>query len=139
MEYIKQDDTYIVRLERGEEILRSLRSLCSKEDIKAGMINGIGASDHAVIGLFDVNEKVYHQHEFNEPMEITSITGNISAMDDEPYLHIHVNLGREDMSVIGGHLNECVISATCELFIYSINRKIGRTKDPETGLNLYEF
>ena len=139
MEYVKHGDTYIIRLDRGEEIVASLRDFCIKENIRTGMINGLGASDHAIIGLFDVDEKVFHRYEFNEPMEITSIVGNISVMNDEPYLHIHIDLARDDMSVIGGHLIECRISATSELFIQVYDIEIGRRQDPETGLNLYQF
>ena len=58
----------------------------------------------------------------------------------ETYLHLHINLCREDMSVIGGHLNECRISATCEMIVRKIEGTVERRLDEEvTGLNLFEF
>ena len=73
-------------------------------------------------------------------MEITSLVGNISTKDGDVYLHLHINLCRADMSVIGGHLNECRISATCEMFVRKLPGSVGRKLDTETtGLNLYEF
>ena len=139
MEYVRGGNVYIIRLDRGEEIMASLGDFCIRENIRTGMINGIGASDHAIIGLFDVNKKVFHKQEFNEAMEITSIAGNISRMNDEPYLHLHIDLAREDLSVIGGHLIESRISATCELHVHAYDMNVDRRQDTETGLNLYKL
>ena len=89
-----------------------------------------------VLGLYKVNEKKYYSSEYKEEMEMTSLTGNISVKDNEPYLHFHANFGREDGSVVGGHLNKAVISATCEIIIHRINGVIGRKFDNEIGLNV---
>ncbi len=45
-------------------------------------------------------------------MEITSLVGNISQMNGEVYLHIHINLANEENKVFGGHLTSAIISAT---------------------------
>ena len=50
-------------------------------------------------------------------MEITSLVGNVSQMDGEVYLHIHVNIADENNNVFGGHLTSAVISATGEIII----------------------
>jgi len=140
MEFRKFSDTYVVRLDRGEEIIASLTELCKKEDIALGSIEGLGAADHAVVGLYDVGKKEYHKTEFNGPMEITALTGNVSRKDGEVYLHIHICFCDEAMNLHGGHLNECRISATCELFVRSIPGQVNRRFDAEgVGLNLYEF
>ena len=44
------------------------------------------------------------------------------------------------MTVIGGHLNECRISATCELCVRKLEGVVERRLDADgTGLNLYQF
>ena len=140
MDYRKFNDTFVVRMDRGEEILSALTELCGKEQIRLGSVSALGAADHAVIGLYDVGARQYHRHTFDGPMEITSLLGSISVKDGEPYLHLHINLCREDMSVIGGHLNECRISATCEMIVQQIDGIVERKLDEAvTGLNLYEF
>ena len=63
MKYTRFDDTYVVRLEKGEEVVSSLKSLCEKEDIKLGSIGGLGATNHVVVGLYDLDQKVYHKEE----------------------------------------------------------------------------
>ncbi len=139
MEYRQFNDTYVVRLERGEELLSCLRTLAEKEDISLASIEGLGAADHIVIGLYDVKNQYFHRYECEQPLEISSINGNITRMNDEVYLHVHANFADQDMNVIGGHVNECRISATCELFIRRLDGKVGRFKDEETGLNLFQF
>ena len=139
MRYQRFDDTYVVRLEKGEEVVNSLKKLCDKENIKLASIEGLGATNHVVVGLYDLDQKVYHNKEFNEAFEISSLIGNISRMNDESYLHIHINLADENMKTFGGHLYECVISATCELFIRVINGEVNRFKDEDSGLNLYDL
>ena len=134
------NDTYVVRMDRGEEIVSSLTEFCRKEQIKLGTVEALGASDHVVIGLYDVEARQYHKHSFDGPMEITSLLGNISTKEGETYLHLHINLCREDMSVIGGHLNECRVSATCEMFERKLEGAVERKLDEAvTGLNLYKF
>ena len=139
MEYRLFSDTYIVRLDRGEEIVASLTRLCEQEDILLGSVTALGAADHAVIGLYNVTEKQYHKTQLDEAMEITSLVGNITRKDGEVYLHLHINLCNEKMQVYGGHLNECRISATCEMVVRRLDGEVGRLQDPVTGLNLFRF
>ena len=42
MEYMKFDDAYVVRLDRGEEIVESLTKICDREKITLATIEGIG-------------------------------------------------------------------------------------------------
>lgn len=140
MEYKRFGDSYVIRFDRGDEIVSSLLDFCSKESVKLASVEGIGASDHVVIGLYNVEKKQYHKVEFNQAMEITSLLGNISVMNDKPYLHLHINLCDENMKVIGGHLNECRISATGEIIVRLIDGIVDRRLDSEvTGLNLFKF
>ncbi len=139
MEYRKFDNTYVVKIEKGEEVISKITELCKKENIKLGSITGIGATDNLVIGLFDTTSKQYHKTTLTGPMEITSLMGNISTKDKETYLHMHINVCNADMQVYGGHLNECHISATCELHIIKVDGEVDRFFDESIGLNLYKL
>ena len=140
MEYRKFNDTYFIRMDRGEEIISSLTKFCRKENVSLGSVEALGAADHVVIGLYDVAARQYHKYLFAGPMAITSLLGSISTKEGEPYLHLHINLCREDMHVIGGHLNECRISATCEMVVRQIDGIVERELDDAvTGLNLFTF
>ena len=139
MEYRLFNDTYVVRLDKGEELVSSLTKLCKDENIVLATIEGLGACNHVVLGLYDIDLKQYHKKQLDGAYEITSIIGNITRKEDEPYLHIHLNVADENMRAYGGHLYECIISATCELFIRVIDARVNRKHDEKSGLNLFDF
>ena len=139
MQYRVFGDTYVVRLQRGEEVLACLRELCEKESISLGTVSAIGAVNHVVVGVYRVDEQKYVANTFDGVMELTSLMGNITEKDGEPYLHLHATFGDLTGKVIGGHLNEAVGSATCELFVRKVEGHVGRRLDPETGLNIFDF
>lgn len=139
MEYRRFKDKYVVRLQRGEEIIESLTRLCRENDIKLGRVTAIGAANKAKIGLFNVETKEYHSKELEGDMEITNLSGNISRKDGEVYLHLHITLCDKDNRAFGGHLNMAVISATCEMIIDVIDGYVEREFNDEVGLNLFKF
>lgn len=132
-------NTWIIRIARGEEIVSTLQKICVDNDIRLGVVSAIGAVNEATIGLYDVDNKIYHSESYTGDMEIVNLAGNVSSMDDEIYLHLHVSLSDTSHKLFGGHLNRAVVSATCEIFIQTIPGEINRFKDNETGLNLIEF
>lgn len=139
MEYRIFGQTVVLRLEKGEEVIESLTALCKKEDIKLGSISGLGAANYVTVGLFKIDEKKYYSNTFEEDFEITNLTGNISRMNGEVYLHIHGTFANIEGKCIGGHLNKAIISATSEIIINIINGEIDREFSEEIGLNLIKF
>ena len=61
MQYRQLGNTYMLRIDYGEEILQSLKQMCEQGGIRLAEVNAIGAVDHAVVGVFDLREKRYHQ------------------------------------------------------------------------------
>jgi len=139
MEYKKFGNKYVMRMNKGEEIVETLKKFCKKEDIKLGWLKGLGAVGEATIGLFETKGKEYHSVDLEGDFEITSLLGNISRMDGEVYLHLHINLSDEEYNTRGGHLSKAVISATGEFIIEEIDGEVGREFNEEVGLNLYKF
>jgi len=139
MEYIKAGDTYIVRMDRGEEILSSLKTLCEKEDIRLASVDALGAVDHAAVCVYDVSTKTFYRKEFNEPMEISNLCGSVTRKDGDVYLHLHVTLCDKDLIAHGGHAAELRISATGELFVRTLPGTVGRMYDDVSGLNIFKF
>ncbi len=139
MEYRKYNDDLVIRMDRGEEILSSLKEVCLKEKILLGSISAIGAVDSFVVGVYDVEKKEYHSKEYNGAYEIVSLVGNISTMNDEYYSHLHLACADKENRVVGGHLNSARVSATVEMFLHVLAGKVDRIKDEETGLNIFKF
>lgn len=141
MEYRRFGNRVIVRIERGEEVMEQLACVVEEEKIRLGSVSGIGACDYLECGVYDTDSKKYHLHKMTGPMEITSLNGNITVMNDMPYLHLHINICDEEQKAYGGHLNLCKISGTCELFIDVLDGSVDRELDPRTGtgLNVFRF
>ena len=139
MEFKRFENDYVVRLNKGENVIESLKKLCKEENIKLAEITGLGASDKVEIGVFNINTKEYKTKVFEGMFEITSLVGNATRKDGEVYLHIHINFGDAEGNVYGGHLVDSNISATSEIIVRKINGEVGRKLSEEIGLNLLSF
>lgn len=139
MEFRKFGNKYVIRMDRGEEIVETLKKFCKDQKITLGWINGIGAVDKARIGLFKTDDKQYNSTELTGSYEITSLFGNISTMKGEVYLHLHINLSDAEYKTYGGHLNSATISATGEIMIEAIDGMVNREFSDEIGINLFKF
>ncbi len=139
MEYRHFGDSYIVRMDRGEEILSALKTFCEKEDIRLAQVDALGAVDRAVVSVYDVPTKTFFKKEFNEPMEISSLCGTVSRKEGEVYLHLHVTVCDKDLLAHGGHANELRVSATCEMVVRTIPGEVGRMLNEDIGLNMFKF
>ena len=139
MEYRKFDNTYIVRMDPGEEILEQVKVLALREHIQLASIQALGAVNDFTVGVFMTDEKKYYANSFQGSYEIVSLTGTINTMDGEFYCHLHMSAGNDQGHVVGGHLNRAVISATCEMVVTVIPGSVDRAFSPEVGLNLFKF
>jgi uncharacterized protein len=139
MKYFVLGATYIIRLDAGEKIVESLRSLCEQDKIGAGVLSGLGAVGEAELGWFDRDAKDYRTIRIEEPCEIVSLHGNVSLLDGRPFLHCHIALADKTFGVRGGHLREAVVSAACEIVLTRFFEDIGRRKDEKSGLYLLDL
>ncbi|MCI8739889.1 MAG: DNA-binding protein [Oscillibacter sp.] len=139
MEYRKFDKTYIVRIDRGEEILEQVRELALKEGIRLASVQALGAVNEFTVGVFRPGEKRYDANVFQGDYEIVSLTGTINTMDGGFYTHLHMSAGDETGHVFGGHLNRAVVSAVCEMVVTEIPGSVDRAFNEEVGLNLFHF
>lgn len=139
MDYRRFDHTIIARIDKGEEIVTTVKAIAEKEQIKLASVQALGAIDRFTAGVFLTDKKEYLANEFSGSFEIVSLTGTINTMNDETYCHLHISAGNEKGEVFGGHLNSADVSATCEMVIQIIDGRVDRYFDKEIGLNLFRF
>lgn len=139
MEYKKFNNKIVARIDKGEEILKQIKEIALKENIKLASVRALGATNNFTVGVFKTEEKKYYSNEFKGNFEIVSLTGTINTMNGEFYTHIHMSAGNDKGEVFGGHLNKAVVSATCEMVIDIIDGTVDRYFDEEIGLNLFKF
>ena len=136
MQYRRFDNTYMVRMDVGEEIMQSLKALCEKEDIRLARVEALGAVNHAVLGVFDTEKQAYHQEVLNSFMEIAGLTGNVTRMNGEVYLHLHSTLADQSHTVHAGHVIELTVGLTCEMFVTVLPGEVDRVRNEKLGINL---
>ena len=119
---------HCIRLHRGDDLLDSIRDICCRNNIAAGVVlSAVGCiskgrvRDASGVTIRDITDHC----------EIVSLNGTISAAR----CHLHIALSKEDLSTIGGHLcTGCIINTTCERVIAELpNVSIQKEYDPETG------
>lgn len=139
MHYKRFNNKVIVRVDKGEELVDSLKTLCKALDITLGTIIGIGATDKVTIGLMNTKTQKYQSKELTGDHEIAPLLGNITRMNGEVYLHLHVTICNVEHKALGGHLTSAVISATFEGVIDIIDGQVNREYNAEVGLNLLKL
>ena len=131
-----EKDTYVLNIERGEELFSSLRQFLDKEYIMAGYFTGLGAAGELDIAYYDLATKKFERHVIKEDVEILSLVGNIARLGDETIIHVHGTFGKRDLSVFGGHLFSLQVSGACEIHLTKLSKTMSRAYDGATGLNL---
>lgn len=123
-----------MRFESGEHIAAPLIAWLKAERIGYATMTGLGAVSSATVSYWNGETQEYEQHDLDDQMEVVSLIGNASIKDGEPFTHIHVTLGRRDLSIIGGHLNDAVVRPNLELWLRPEAGSVERTLDVECGL-----
>ncbi|MEM3522728.1 MAG: DNA-binding protein, partial [Candidatus Bathyarchaeia archaeon] len=120
-----------------KEVIQSLKSFAQENNIDFAIFYGIGALKWADIAFYDLENKKYLNKRFDENLEIVSMLGNVSTMNNSKIIHAHVCLGRKDYSTIAGHFNEGE-AISCEIVMKMYKIVLKREKDEITGLNLFK-
>nr|WP_314096610.1 PPC domain-containing DNA-binding protein [uncultured Lachnoanaerobaculum sp.] len=140
MEYKRYKDTIVVRIDKGEDIIKKLLELAIEEDILFSSISGLGAVDEVVLGIFDTENKKYISVTYTGDFEITSLVGSLSRKDGKPYIHAHMSIGNVITNkFVGGHLNKAIVSATAEIILTVVDMVVERELNKEIGLNLFKL
>jgi len=132
MEVIEHRPVYFVRLEPGERLVASLKEFAATQGIQfASIVSGVGMASHLEMGFFDVAKNDYDRTAFDEILDLSAISGNLSIRDGAPSPHVHVVVNRPNYETLSGHLIEAVCHITMEVFLQELpGDDIIRTSEP---------
>lgn len=140
MLFDKNGPGFVIRLEQGDDILKSIKQFAEAKKVGAAFFEGIGSLYKARLGHYDFREtRTYKYETFNEDLEILTLSGNVSTLNEHALPHAHVTLGRRDFSVIGGHLEEDSLANMVEVNLSLLPGKLEKAKDSTVGLNLLQL
>ncbi len=130
---------YLVRLDKEEEAIETLSSFVSQKKIPCGVLQGIGAVKNLQLGYFDTGAGKYRKRRIRKTVEVLNLTGNISYLDNKPFIHAHITVAGPDHRLSGGHLFQATVAVTLEIYIKVISKKLNRIPDPQVGFNFWDL
>ncbi len=128
--------TYVLRLDRGEELKETLAQFCKDNSITAGYFSGIGSTDDCTLAYYDPAQKIYVDHQFSHQHEVVTIQGNISMCEGKHVIHAHAVISGSDLIAKGGHVQKLVTYITNEIFLRELGDEVLRAHDTEHNLYL---
>ncbi|MBD3191720.1 MAG: DUF296 domain-containing protein [Candidatus Heimdallarchaeota archaeon] len=137
---MEQQKIHLIKLEKGEDLLKSILKYVKERSIGSGFLTGIGALATAKIGYFDIEKKRYLEN-ITHNVELIACMGNIAINKDnhEPIAHVHITVADREGRTLGGHLNEgSIVSVTAEIYLVETRPFVYRKKEEETGLHLLD-
>ncbi|MFQ5966758.1 MAG: PPC domain-containing DNA-binding protein [Acidimicrobiia bacterium] len=96
---------HLFRLPTGSDLYEEITSYVTERNIRSASLTFLGAVRKASLRYFDQDAKQYLDFTLDEHLEILSGVGNISVLEDQPFLHAHASLGDKAGRAYGGHLN----------------------------------
>ena len=139
MQFVRFAHRYQVRLDSGEHVQAALVPWLADEGIGYAAVSGLGAVRQVTLSYWNADSRQYETHERAEQMEVVSLVGNVTLKDDAPFLHLHVALGRRDLSLIGGHFNDAIAHPTLEIWLRPEAEAVRRAPDAASGLSLMDL
>lgn len=135
MDVADHGEVLIARLDPGDTVMESLRTLREDHDLSGASVTGIGAVDRVTLGHYDVETQEYREETMDGQFEVSSFVGNIGP----DRIHAHITVGDEDFSALAGHCAGARVSGTFELFIRRTPARLTHRPDRDTGLDVFDI
>ena len=100
------EKVHYVKFEKDELLLESLTKYAKDNNIKTAEISFIGAVQNVNVMYFNQSKKEYDKHNFEGGHEVLSGLGNVSILEGEPFVHVHMTVADKNGNAFGGHLDE---------------------------------
>ncbi|HEX5172021.1 MAG TPA: PPC domain-containing DNA-binding protein [Cyclobacteriaceae bacterium] len=131
-----EQKTYAIILDENDRVEECLKGFAKDQRIRSAQFSAIGAFKKAKVGFFDLSKRDYIPIEFNEQVEVLNLSGDVAIYKDEPVLHIHVVVGKQDGTAHGGHLLEAIVRPTLEIILTESPSYLERKMNKDIGIPL---
>jgi len=126
---------HVFRVKPKQELLSEIAHYCREYGISSGVVIGIiGSVESAQLNFLTGLPGKYDNVDYSGPLEIVCAQGSVALKNDDPVIHIHIQLSGQDICR-GGHLAEATVFSTAEVAIAELDYQLRRQFDSYTGLN----
>jgi len=120
-----QGRQFIIKIKPGEKLRDRLSAFALQSGVKnAVIISAVGSVRHAFFrgikagAKRPITEPRMRQHQMDGPLELLGLEGNLITDDrGEIDCHLHIMLGKSSGDVVGGHLFDAEVFASCEILL----------------------
>lgn len=129
---------YLIRLPYGSDLLKELQRFVREKNITLAWISGVGAVSEAVIRYYDQANQTWVDSRIQDRLEVAGMWGNVSLLEGEPILHLHIALADRQGHGYGGHLADGTVVFNMEILLTTLSAPpVVRKPDAQTGLKLW--
>ena len=122
---VEQGRRYVIRLAPGESVRQRLTEFARAAGVKHGvLVSAVGSVRDVQFRGIRTGAKLpitvprMHAHDVAGPLELLAVTGSLAEdQDGELDCHLHVMAARSNGEVLGGHLFDARVFATCEIVL----------------------
>lgn len=121
--------TFIIKIQQGEYIVEKLTEKLRELNVGyAVIISAVGSvSDVTFRGIktgakLPITSPRTTVHKLEGPLELLGLTGNLFPSENgETDFHLHILLSKSSGEVVGGHLFNARVFASCEIMISELH------------------
>lgn len=134
----KQGPAYVLRPAFGTDLIDELQTFVRQEGITLAWISAVGAVTRANLRYYNQVEKSWLDIDVEKNLEVINMTGNISLLNGEPIVHVHITLSDEEGRCYGGHVGPNTVVFNMEILLTTLTGPpVTRKLDTDTGLTLW--
>ena len=131
--------TFFLVFDPGDSFLQPMVEFVRRYEIAGASFTGLGALSEATLAWFDPADGQYKPFHIAEQVECASMAGNVSWMNDKPFVHAHCVLGKRDGTCLSGHVKDLKALPTLEVTLVEHPTRLVRKRRPDTGYALIEL
>lgn len=144
MDYRKFGETWYIRMDRGDEVIRGILDVCEREGIRSAVFSGIGGLSRAEVQTFRPERGEFETEAIEGMLELVCLNGNVIVdADGARRQHTHALLAYKDGAehrVAGGHVKSLTVLYTAEIELRPVvGGEIRWRFNPETGTGFWDF
>jgi predicted DNA-binding protein with PD1-like motif len=129
---------HILKPPFGSDLLKELQKFVLVKNINLAWLSGVGAVSRATIRYYDQPKQEWIDNEFDRRLEVAGMWGNVSLLNGEPIVHVHIVLADEEGHCYGGHLADGTTVFNLEILMTTLSGPaVTRKMDAQTGLTIW--
>ena len=124
-----QGRRFIIKITPGESLTTRLLQFAHLADVRYGaIVSALGSVKNVKLRGIKTGAKLpittprITVHQIEGPLELLGLQGNIvPGESDLPDCHFHIMMSKASGEVVGGHLYDAEVFATCEIVLTELN------------------